>query len=34
MKMKNNEFIIIVIIIIFKLNINKFYNFTIINFHL
>jgi len=34
MIIKNNKIIIIVIVIIIKLNINIFYNFTIINFHL
>jgi len=36
MIIKNNKIIIIVIviIIIIQLNINNFYNFTIINFHL
>jgi len=34
MIIKNNKIPIIVIIIIIKLNINSYYNFSIINFHL
>jgi len=34
MRIKNNKIIIIVIIIIIKLDINIFYNFSIINFDL
>ena len=34
MIIKNNKITIIVIIIIIKLDINNFYNFSITNFHL